>query len=93
VFPSLCFHMQLAYRYIKAAAITFVVLNPLLAGLCYAKDGDRGVLLMPYAQLVTGGVALTPGRCQIGHMCDQNSTYGLHSLPGGVRLVTCATRT
>jgi hypothetical protein len=26
-------------------------------------------------------------------MCDQNSTYGLHSLPGGVRLVTCATRT
>jgi hypothetical protein len=33
-------------------------------------------------------VALTPGGCQIGCMCDQNSTYGLHSLPGGVRLVT-----
>jgi hypothetical protein len=33
-------------------------------------------------------VALTPGGCQIGYMCDQNSTYGLHSLPGGVRLVT-----
>jgi hypothetical protein len=35
----------------------------------------------------------TPGGCQIGYMCDQNSTYGLHSLPGCVRLVTCATRT
>jgi hypothetical protein len=34
-----------------------------------------------------GGDALTPG-CQIGFMCDRNSTYGLHSLPGGVRLVT-----
>jgi hypothetical protein len=33
-------------------------------------------------------VALTPGGCQIGYMCDQNSTYGLHSLPGVVRLVT-----
>jgi hypothetical protein len=33
------------------------------------------------------GVALTPGGCQICYMCDQNSTYGLHSLPGGVRLV------
>jgi hypothetical protein len=33
-------------------------------------------------------VALAPGGCQIGHMCDQNSTYGLHSLPRGVRLVT-----
>jgi WD40 repeat protein len=36
----------------------------------------------------TGRVALTPGGCQIGYTCDQNSTYGLHSLPGGVRLVT-----
>jgi hypothetical protein len=27
---------------------------------------------------------VTPGGCQIGHWCDQNSTYGLHSLPGGV---------
>jgi hypothetical protein len=35
----------------------------------------------------------TPGGCQIGYTCDQNSTYGLRSLPGGVRLVTCATRT
>jgi hypothetical protein len=35
----------------------------------------------------------TPGRCQIGYTCHQNSTYGLHSLPGGVRLVTRATRT
>jgi hypothetical protein len=34
------------------------------------------------------GLALTPGGCQIGCMCDQNSTYGLRSLPGrGVRLV------
>jgi hypothetical protein len=33
-------------------------------------------------------VALTPGGCQIGYMGDQNSTYGLHSLPGCVRLVT-----
>jgi hypothetical protein len=33
-------------------------------------------------------VALTPGGCQIGHMCDQNSTYGSHSLPGDVRLGT-----
>ena len=40
-------------------------------------------------QLVPRGrVALTPGGCQIGYMGDQNSTYGLHSLPGGVRLVT-----
>jgi hypothetical protein len=31
---------------------------------------------------------ITPGGCQIGYMCDQNSTYGLRSLPGGVRLVT-----
>jgi hypothetical protein len=38
-------------------------------------------------------VALTPGGCQFGHTCDQNSTYGLHSLPGGVSLVTRATRT
>jgi hypothetical protein len=37
--------------------------------------------------------AATPGGCQIGHMCDQNSTYGMPPLPGGVRLVTCATRT
>jgi hypothetical protein len=38
---------------------------------------------------------LTPwGGCQIGYMCDQNLTYGLHSLPGGgVRFGTCATRT
>jgi hypothetical protein len=40
-----------------------------------------------------GRVALTPGGCQIGYMCDQNLTYGLRSLPGGVRLVTRATRT
>jgi hypothetical protein len=25
----------------------------------------------------TTRAALTPGGCQIGHMCDQNSTYGL----------------
>jgi hypothetical protein len=31
-------------------------------------------------------VALTPGGCQIVYMCDQNSTYGLHSLLGGFRL-------
>jgi hypothetical protein len=38
-------------------------------------------------------VALTPGGCQVGCMGDQNSTYGLHSLPGGGRLVAWATRT
>jgi hypothetical protein len=33
-------------------------------------------------------VALTPRRgCRLGHMRDQNSTYGLRSLPGGVGLV------
>jgi hypothetical protein len=32
------------------------------------------------------GLSLTPGKCQIGYMCDQNSTYGLHSLPGGVKI-------
>jgi hypothetical protein len=32
-------------------------------------------------------VALTPRGCQVGYMCHQNSTYGLHALPGGVRLV------
>jgi hypothetical protein len=32
------------------------------------------------------GLPLTPGGCQIGYVCDQNSTDGLHSLPGGVRL-------
>jgi hypothetical protein len=37
------------------------------------------------------GMPLTPGGCQMGYMCDQNSTYGLHSLPGGVRWVTCTT--
>jgi hypothetical protein len=37
-------------------------------------------------------VALTPGGCQIGYMCDQNSTYGLRSLPGGVRFVTAYQR-
>jgi hypothetical protein len=34
------------------------------------------------------GLSRTPGGCQVGYMCDQNSTYGLHSLPGGVRLVS-----
>ena len=35
------------------------------------------------------GLRSLPGVCQIGYMCDQNSTYGLHSPPGGVqRLVT-----
>jgi hypothetical protein len=38
-------------------------------------------------------VALTPGGCHIGYLGHQNSTYGLHSLPGGVTLVTWATRT
>jgi hypothetical protein len=37
--------------------------------------------------VLTAGLSL-PGGCQIGYTCDQNSTYGLHSLPGGVRLVT-----
>jgi hypothetical protein len=48
------------------------------------RQGDRRAV---------GRAALTPGGCQIGYMCDQNSTYGLHSLPGGVRLATCATIT
>jgi hypothetical protein len=29
-----------------------------------------------------GGARSSPGGCQIGYVCDQNSTYGLHSLPG-----------
>jgi hypothetical protein len=33
-----------------------------------------------------GRGALTPGGCQIGHMCDQNSTYGLSLTPGGCQI-------
>jgi hypothetical protein len=29
-----------------------------------------------------GRAALTPGGCQIGYMCNQNSTYGLSLTPG-----------
>jgi hypothetical protein len=39
------------------------------------------------------GLSRTPGGCRIAYVCDQNSTHGLHALPGGVGLVTCATRT
>jgi hypothetical protein len=37
---------------------------------------------------IEGRAALSPGGYQVGYVCDQNSTYGLHSLPGGVRLDT-----
>jgi hypothetical protein len=52
-----------------------------------------GRLVARLQRRLVPGLSLTPGGCQIGYMGDQNSTYGSHSLPGGVRLVTCATRT
>jgi hypothetical protein len=51
----------------------------------------QGVLLERCRVLEVGVVTHSRG-CQIGYMCDQNSTYGLRSLPGGVRLVTWGPR-
>jgi hypothetical protein len=55
----------------------------------YTGGGAQG-LYLTYPERV-GGVARTPGGCQLGYMGDQNSTYGLRSLPGDVRLVAWTT--
>jgi hypothetical protein len=51
-------------------------------------DGGQGADVDRGQQHERWGCHVTPGGCQIGYMRDQNSTYGLHSLPGGVRFVT-----
>ena len=40
-------------------------------------------IYLRWVSTVGRGWGFTPVGCQIGYMCDQNSTYGLHSLPGG----------
>jgi hypothetical protein len=62
--------------------------RPRLMGCTHSRGASDWLHVRPDLDL---WVALTPGGRQIGYTCDQNSTYGLHSLPGGVRLVTWTT--
>jgi hypothetical protein len=68
-----------------AGVVNAVRFHPLNGNLLLVGRAAKSVWLVNAS---TGRVALTPGGCQICYMCDQNSTYGLHSLPGGVRFVT-----